>query len=221
MPKDVKTAMSSFADAQTADSLATRASLLVRITDPDDSIGWREFYRRYHRLVLGFAVKSGLSSNEAEEVAQEVFARVSQTIQGFDSKREGGSFKAWLLNLARWRIADKYRERSPLDTIPLRRPDESTRTNAAERVPAESEHVANEAWESEWQRYVLDTAMDRLARRVPARHFQIFDLYSRQNWPVFRVARELGVNPATVYVVSHRLTKQLKAEVQRLRERLG
>ena len=34
------------------------------------------------------------------------------------------------------------------------------------------------------------------------------------------VAAELGVNPATVYVISHRLTKQVKAEVAKLQVQL-
>jgi hypothetical protein len=43
----------------------------------------------------------------------------------------------------------------------------------------------------------------------------------RQQWPVLRVATELHLNPASVYVISHRLTKQLKAEVEKLRQQLG
>ena len=77
------------------------------------------------------------------------------------------------------------------------------------------------ASETEWQKHVLDAALGRLARRVPAKHFQVFDLYSRQGWPVMRVARELGINPAAVYLISHRLTKQLKTEVEALRASLG
>jgi hypothetical protein len=38
---------------------------------------------------------------------------------------------------------------------------------------------------------------------------------------VLKVAHALGTNPATVYVIGHRLTKQLKAEVEKLREQLG
>ena len=72
------------------------------------------------------------------------------------------------------------------------------------------------ASETEWQKHVLDAALGRLARRVPAKHFQVFDLYSRQGWTVLRVSRELGINPAAVYLISHRLTKQLKAEVAAL-----
>jgi hypothetical protein len=43
----------------------------------------------------------------------------------------------------------------------------------------------------------------------------------RQQWPALRVAAELRINPASVYVIGHRLTKQLKAEVEKLQKQLG
>ena len=49
----------------------------------------------------------------------------------------------------------------------------------------------------------------------------MFDLYVLQHWPVLRVAKELNINPASVYVIGHRLTKQLKAEVAKLQKQLG
>jgi hypothetical protein len=76
-------------------------------------------------------------------------------------------------------------------------------------------------WDKEWQRHLLDAACERLARKVKARHFQVFDLYLRQQWPVLKVARELRTSPASVYLIGHRLTKQLKAEVKILKKQLG
>jgi DNA-directed RNA polymerase specialized sigma24 family protein len=105
---------------------------------------------------------------------------------------------------------------------PSRRSQEMTdATRTIERVADDRIVPLDAASETEWQKHVLDAALARIARRVPAKHFQVFDLYSRQGWPVLRVSRELGVNPAAVYLISHRLTKQLKAEVETLRASLG
>ena len=68
---------------------------------------------------------------------------------------------------------------------------------------------------------VSSSSPKRLGRRTNPRHLQAFDLYVRQGLPVLRVARELGINPASVYVIGHRLTKQLKEEVSRLQAKLG
>lgn len=202
-------------------SLLTRASLLFRLRDWQDSASWEEFYRLYRKSVYGQARRSGLSHAESEEVVQDVFKRVSETIQGFETKPERGSFRSWLMNLTRWRIADKFRARTPEAQHGEKRSDDTaTGTGTLDRLP--DPNASDDAlWESEWQHNVLDAALARLARRVPAKHFQAFELYARQQWPVLRVSRELGINPASVYLITHRLTKQLKAEVSRLQAQLG
>jgi RNA polymerase sigma factor (sigma-70 family) len=208
-----------------ASTLRTRPTLLFRLRDWKDESSWSEFYRLYHNFILGLALRSGLSHADAEEVTQDVFKRVAETVHEFESNPARGTFRGWLATLTRWRIMDKHRARRP-DQRPTPRPEPATddRTRTIERLPDPSANA--QPWgdegveESEWKQHVLETALARLARRVPAKHYQLFDLYARQDWPVLRISRELGVNPATVYVVSHRLTKQLKAEVALLEQQL-
>jgi RNA polymerase sigma-70 factor (ECF subfamily) len=204
-----------------SDSLLTRASLLFRLRDWKDTASWEEFYRLYRKLIYGLARRSGLTHNEAEEVMQDVFKRVAETIHNFESHPKRGRFRAWLLNLVRWRVSDKFRARRP-EEHPAMAGQLAAVSDAAlmERM---TDHEAGDRalWESEWQRNVLDAALARLARRVPAKQFQAFDLYALQRWPVLRVARDLGINPATVYLISHRLTRQLKVEVLRLKAQMG
>ncbi|HKB89174.1 MAG TPA: hypothetical protein VKC60_01525, partial [Opitutaceae bacterium] len=63
-----------------ASTLRTRASLLGRLQDWKDAGSWDEFYRLYRKLVYGLACRSGLTHVEAEEVTQDVFKRVAETI---------------------------------------------------------------------------------------------------------------------------------------------
>jgi DNA-directed RNA polymerase specialized sigma24 family protein len=93
-------------------SLRTRRSLLIRLSNTGDSVGWGEFYALYRKLVYGLCRRSGLSHEESEEVTQDVFARVASTIGGFESDPARGSFRGWLMNLARWRVADKFPARA-------------------------------------------------------------------------------------------------------------
>jgi len=203
----------------TLSSLHTRPTLLFRLRNWSDEASWAEFYRLYYSFVFGFARRSGLKHADAEEVTQDVFKRVAETIHQFESDPNRGTFRGWLLNLTRWRIADKFRAAQPHEPqAPSAQPADATdRTATIERLPDEALVAASEnVWEGEWQRHLLDAALRRLAQHVPARHYQIFDLYSNQGWPVLRISRELGVSLATVYVINHRLTKQLKAEVAKL-----
>lgn len=199
-------------------TLRTRPTLLFRLRDWNDETSWTEFYRLYYQFVYGCARRTGLSHADAEEVAQDVFKRVAETVHEFEADPARGSFRGWLLNLTRWRVTDKIRARRPHERAASRAPEDD-RTATVERLPDDDD--VNAAWDAEWQRQVLDAALARLARRVPAKHFQIFDLYRRQDWPVLKVARELGVNAASVYLISHRLTKLLKAEVELIRMRLA
>lgn len=202
-------------------SLRTRPTLLLRVQNWEDGASWEEFHRLYRRLVYGRARRAGLSHADAEDVAQEVFKRVAKTIKDFDLNPDRGSFRGWLMKLTSWRIADKFESRgkSPAASPSAHREDNSPRTATIERVPAPVDD--EDEWDREWQQHVLAAAVDRVASRVKPRHFQVFDLYVRQQWPVLRVATELHLNPASVYVIGHRLTKQLKAEVEKLRKQLG
>lgn len=207
-------------DDEPVSSLHTRPSLLRRIRVWDDDTSWGEFHRLYRKLIYSLGRRSGLTHADAEDVAQEVFTRVAETIETFESDPNRGSFRGWLMNLTRWRIANKFARRPKDEKLSGRGeiagdPDSPT----IDRLPDAAN--AEELWEKEWQQHVLEAAYERVARTASSRHYQVFDLYVRQQWPVKDVARELGISSASVYVIGHRLTKQLKSEVAKLRGKLG
>lgn len=206
---------------ETVSSLRTRPTLLARVRDWDDAASWTEFYALYRKLIYGLARRSGLSHADAEDVTQDVFKRVAETIHEFESDPDRGKFRGWLMNLTRWRVANKItrvphenknRGSAPADA-------NATSTATIDRLP-DPAHLDSE-WELEWQRHLLDAACERISRRVKGKHYQAFDLYVRRRWPVMKVASELGMNVAAVYLIGTRLTKQLKAEVEKLKGQLG
>jgi RNA polymerase sigma factor (sigma-70 family) len=202
-------------------SLLTRPTLLYRVREWEDAASWEEFHRLYRRLIYGRARRSGLPHEDAEDVAQDVFKRVAETIKDFDLNPERGSFRGWLMKLTHWRIADQFERRGKMPASNSSTPQHDATgagTATIERVPAPENE--EDEWDQEWQRHILAAAVERLAKRVKPRHFQVFELYVRQQWPVLKVSAELGINPASVYLVGHRLTKQLKAEVATLRGQL-
>ena len=199
-------------------SLATRASLLGRLKNWDDTKSWEEFAQTYSRLIRGVAIQSGLTEEEAKDVEQETLLCVAKTIHEFESNPERGSFKSWLLNLTRWRIADQFRKHPPPGASPSHAGPTHDRTATVERVPDQG--VLDAVWESEWQKNLLEAAFARVGRRVKPKHLQILDLYALRHWPAAKVARELGVNIVQVYLVNHRLTKLMKQEVAFLERNL-
>ncbi len=200
------------------DSLQTRASLLVRLRDLDDAESWNQFYRTYERAVRGLAKKRGLTEAEAEEVAQEVFKRIAETIHSFEPASRAGSFRRWLYQLARWRADDKLRERGRLVVEPLSDPTTGIE-NSIQRIAAPDD--VEEALETDARRQLIRVALDRLKQRVNPRDLQIFQLLIVDEWTVAKVAKFFRLTPASIYVVRHRVGRQLRVELASIQKRLN
>jgi RNA polymerase sigma-70 factor (ECF subfamily) len=210
------------------DSLPTRHSLLNRLKDWDDRTSWQEFFDTYWRLIYNVGRQAGLTDAEAQDVVQETVIRVAKKIGEFEADPARGSFKAWLLQQTRWRIADQLRRRGKAgETSP--RPgagrmsdlrSDASGTATVDRVPDPAGPDLDRAWDDEWREHASRTALERLKARVSARQYQMFDLHVLQGLSVLETARSLGVSVASVYMAKYRLSRLLQRETARL-EREG
>ena len=80
-------------------SPVTRASLLVRIQDPNDVAAWREFFDLYAAVVYGFARKRGLQDADAADLMQEVLRSVANHAGRLNYDRAKGTFRGWLYSV--------------------------------------------------------------------------------------------------------------------------
>jgi len=195
--------------------LVTRRSLVERLTDLGDQRKWQEFFETYWRLIYGVARKGGLTDAEAQDVVQETVITVAKNITKYE--REAGSFKGWLLHITRWRIADQFRKRAPAAKARTTRDDSRRATATIDRVPDGFDLDA--AWEEDWQRNVLAAALERVKRKIDAKHYQIFDCLIMKQWSVAKVAAELRVSTAQVYLVRHRVSGLVKRECAAVEKR--
>lgn len=198
--------------------IPTRDSLLSRLKDWRDDDSWRDFFNTYWKLVYGVALKAGLTEQEAEEVVQETVITVARRIPEFKYDPSICSFKTWLLNLTRWRIVDQLRKRQPKLNGQA---DGTPHTATVERLPNPPGVDLDAMWDNEWQQSLVNTAIQRIKKRVNPEHYQIFHLCVFKEWPVKKVARELGVSAAQVYLIKHRVGAQLKKEVKALEKKLN
>src|SRR5438093_13543692 len=104
--------------------LATRRSLVDRLVNWDDRKRWQEFFDTYWKLIYSAARKSGLTDAEAQEVVQETVITVAKNIDKLKYDPAIGSFKGWLLQITRWRIADQFRKRESGNAKRLSPPDD-------------------------------------------------------------------------------------------------
>jgi RNA polymerase sigma-70 factor (ECF subfamily) len=193
--------------------LSTRYSLLSRLQNWDDQDSWRDFFDTYWHLIYSYALKSGLTEAEAQDVVQETIISVAKNIQKFRRDRSLGSFKGWLKNLTRWRIADQLRKRTQLTAA-----DEDKRPAVDEmtEIPVATDPGLESIWEQEWEANLLDTAMRRVKRHVKEEHYQMFDLYVLKQWPVRKVAQTLDVSVGQVYLAKHRVSLLIRREIRAL-----
>ncbi len=84
------------------------SDLLPRCRGGDET-AWRELVQRHTRRVFALAYRFTGRVDEAEDLTQEIFVKVYQTL---DRYRAGdGSFTAWLMAVARNQAIDQYRRR--------------------------------------------------------------------------------------------------------------
>ncbi len=197
---------------------STRRSLVERLNNLDDQASWRTFFDRYGGLLYRVARAAGLDDSEAQEAVQETVITVARNIAGLHYDPALGSFKGWLLQTARWRIADQFRRRARQDRLATPSLDDvdSPGTAAIERHADPAGFDLETLWENEWRENLLAAALASVKQQVDPRQFQIFDCYVTRGWPASRVARELGVNLAQVYLAKHRVSAMLKKTVATL-----
>jgi RNA polymerase sigma factor (sigma-70 family) len=211
--KDVRASDCSSENAMNSnhDSVPTRASLLLRLRDVDDQKSWQAFFETYWRLIYGFAVKQGLSPEDAEEVVQDTVLSIARGIDRFRYDPAVCPFKAWLMRLTRARIADLHRKRS-----------RSLPSVTAQEIPEGDCNAAvgdcdlTAIWNAEWEKNLIDSAMEQIRYRVSPLHFQIFDCHIRQGWTADETAKSLGVSKGMVYLTKHRVSLLLSSEMRRI-----
>jgi RNA polymerase sigma-70 factor (ECF subfamily) len=198
----------------------TRATLLQRLKDWQDQASWQDFFDIYWRLIYSVAREAGLTDPESQDVVQETMLSVAKYMPGFKYDPALGSFKAWLLNLTRWRIIDQFRKRRGLET---RGPGTSHSTAGmatVEKVVDPATQALEKLWDSEWEHHLLGAALARLKRRLDPQKYQIFDFSVNKNWTPEKVARTFGISVDQVYLARHRVGLLVKEEVKRLEKEI-
>jgi RNA polymerase sigma-70 factor (ECF subfamily) len=202
--------------------IPTRATLLQRLKNWQDQSSWQEFFDTYWKLIYDLSRQSGLNEVEAEDVVQETMIAVARHMPTFKYDPAIGSFKGWLFNLTRWRITDQVRKRNPLalsEALPADEQcadDTAAAAAAVERVIDPESGELEQRWNADWEKHLFAAAVARVKRRVDPEKYQVFDVYVNKEWAPEKVAASFGITVEQVYLIKHRVTDMIKAEVKRL-----
>ena len=191
---------------------ATRASLIIRLTDPQDVVAWDEFATIYSPVIYRVALKRGLQPVDAENLVQEVLASVANSVSKWLQRDDRGPFRAWLFTIARNESINLMTRRA---TRPLGQ-DGDTGADILANVPARAE--LTQQLELEYSRSIFQWAAKQVQPVVDQKTWQAFWLTTVENKPVKDVAKELQINSGQIYCARSRIMAKIKKLVQQYEE---
>lgn len=185
----------------------TSPSLLVRLRDARNQEAWKAFVAVYGPLVYGHARRRGLAHEDAEDVAQKVFARVGAAIGSFDYDRQRGRFRDWLGSIVRHEVVRHWKKED--------RHAHGAADHDLAQVPDDS---VDPQWIAEYHSHVLATALARCQPHFEPDTWRVFQRVWIDRCPPLEVSQEMNQPIDRVYVAKSRVLKRLWQEVQELAE---
>ena len=185
----------------------TRASLLVRIKDLNDSHAWGEFDAIYRPLLRRFAQARKLAAADVEEIVQETMLTVTEHIGEFAYEPGKGSFRGWLLTIVNNKISSRFRRQEPM-------PADTEQLAAL----ASSEKGPAELFDLMWMEEHLRACLGAVRGEVPAATFDAYEMYVIKQKEVNEVCAAVGINANLLYQIKYRLNRRV---LEKFRELVG
>jgi RNA polymerase sigma-70 factor (ECF subfamily) len=183
----------------------TSPTLLGRLArEPFDQAAWDEFVDRYAGRIYAWCRRWRLPAADAEDVTQEVLVRLVRAMRTF-TYDPGRSFRCWLKTVTQHAWSD-YRDARPADAPAGLLDTVEARADLLERL------------REEFDQELLHQAMERVRWRVEPRTWEAFRLMRVEGLAGADVARRLGMQAATVFVVVGRVQKKIRDEVRLLEQ---
>lgn len=176
---------------------------LVKRLQAGDSTRYPELYLRYFDRVYTYLRMSLRDPHEAEDLAQDVFAKVWESLSGYE--RRTMPFRFWLFRIARNRALDRIAERGRVDLKP---------PVALEREYEREQHarVGDEVLDFLTDRHLLD-----LVEQLPEGQRQVLALRHIVDLSTVQMAQVLGRSPAAVRQLECRALRSLRSRAAALR----
>ena len=190
-----------FTDSQTSISLMDQLR-----QSPRNAEAWDRFIRRYRPKIYGWCRTWGLQEADAEDVAQEVIAKLAQKMAGFQYDRSR-CFRAWLKTITQRALSDFIANRSRAigdQSITLLLDNIEARADLERRI----EEILNHE--------LLELAISRVRARVAPSTWEAFRLLTFKGYSGAQAAQLLQIPVASIFVAKHRVQKMLKEEVAHL-----
>jgi RNA polymerase sigma factor (sigma-70 family) len=157
----------------------------------------------------------GLKEPAADEVIQDVFARLLRTTPEFTLGGKPGRFRGSLWKVTFSALVDQARQ-----VKAQRQAEEEWVRRFRDGDESESRQVERE-WDELEQQHRLEIAMQRVRAVTSARSWACFEQRLLRDRPSADIAAELGITANAVFVYASRVLKAVRRECVALTEELG
>lgn len=192
----------------------TRASLILRLKNADDVAAWSDFVSIYAPVIFRVARRHGFQTADAENLIQEVLLSISRALPQWLQREDRGSFRAWLLKIARNEAVDMLTRRA---TRPLGNDGLEAERLLAE-VPDHRGDLSSQ-FDLEYEQAVFQWAAAQVRDSVSDTTWQSFWLTHVEGLSVDRVARQLNMRTGTVYVARGRVMNRIQELVKQFEDK--
>ncbi|MEM6364042.1 MAG: sigma-70 family RNA polymerase sigma factor [Planctomycetota bacterium] len=193
------------------ESPPTRASLLMRLRDVDDTDAWSLFVRDYGPMLYRFLRGRGLQDADAADLVQDVMRAVGSSIARLDYQKHKGGFRAWLFTITRNKLYTFLEKNA-------RTEQGGGDTANHERLNRQKDprDEWTQQWELEHQRQIAMQAMQVIRESAEPKTWAAFERTAINGQSAAEVGRELNMSTGAIYVARSRITSKLRDQVQRI-----
>ncbi len=185
--------------------VATSLTLLDRLRSNEQE-AWSRTMQLYRPLVVSWCRRGGVSTEDAEDVAQEVFRGVASTLSSFRRDRPDDTFRGWLRGLARHKTLDwhRYRGRQPIGAVG------GTEAGIALGQVADVDLGEDDPAETS---ALYHRALELVRGEFEPSTWQAFWRVAVDGATPSEVAQTFGITPAAVRQAKSRVLRRLKEEI--------
>ena len=185
----------------------TSSRLLARAVSREQE-AWKRIVALYGPLVYRWCRRWGLQPTDAENVGQDVFARVLKGLAGFHSRPQSGSFRGWLYRIARNCLVDHLRQ-LPRAAIGV---GGSAGQQSLEQLPAEEIDQQEPAVRQQDESLLYRRAIELVRAQFSPRDWAAFYKLVMERKSAAEIAQELQVSTNVVYLAKSRVLRRFRQE---------
>jgi RNA polymerase sigma factor (sigma-70 family) len=193
----------------------TNISLIKSVRDPADTESWRKFHDFYAPLLRRYLKRLGLEENAANDVFQDVFVRLLQSLPTFELDKQRGRFRSYLWKLTYSALVDQARR------VKVRvQAEEQWVKRFHEASESESRKVQDELNEINRQQ-ILKRVLPNVRSATSPTAWTCFEERLLKDRPGADIAAELAISTDAVYVYASRVMKLVRRQCAAIADELG